>query len=169
MRERNGPNAIFKGGKLSASLSVPLADPKSAKQRNAILMKERNGQPNAIFEGGNLSVSVSGSLADLQSAKHTSNSVCVGVLAFPCVIIINETKKWTTKCKIVTQKAERITSVSPVCKALINKRGKQMSTKRQIQRQNAKLFFTVTPFLLQKGYGRPAGRSPRAIYPDLGG
>ena len=47
MKERNGqPNAIFEGEKLSvslsASLSVSLADPQSAKQTNAILMKERN-------------------------------------------------------------------------------------------------------------------------------
>ena len=38
-------------------------------------------------------------------------------------------------------------SVSPVSKVLINKRVKKWSTKRQIQRQNAKFVFTVTPFL----------------------
>ena len=42
------------------------------------------------------------------------------------MIIINETKKLTAKCKILTQKAERITSValsaSTVSKVLINKR-----------------------------------------------
>ena len=51
MKERNEqPNAIFGGGKLSVSLSasqsVSLADPQSAKQTNVILMKERNGLPN---------------------------------------------------------------------------------------------------------------------------
>ena len=45
-------------------------------------------------------------LADPQSAKQTN------------VIVINETKKWTTECEILPQKAERITSVSPVAKAL---------------------------------------------------
>jgi hypothetical protein len=56
MKERNGrPNAIFEGEKLSASLSVSLADPQSAKQTNVIWMKERNGQPNAIFKGEKLS------------------------------------------------------------------------------------------------------------------
>jgi hypothetical protein len=56
MKERNGrPNAIFEGEKLSASLSVSLADPRSAKQTNVIWMKERNGQPNAIFKGEKLS------------------------------------------------------------------------------------------------------------------
>ena len=60
MKERNGqPNAIFEGEKLSASLSVSLADPQSAKQTNVIWMKERNGQPNAIFKGEKLSVSLS--------------------------------------------------------------------------------------------------------------
>ena len=62
MKERNEqPNAIFEGEKLSvslsASLSVSLAHPQSAKQTNVILMKERNGRPNAIFEGEKLSVS----------------------------------------------------------------------------------------------------------------
>ena len=74
---------------LSASESVSLADPQSAKQTNVILMKERNGQPNAIFEGDKLSVSLlSVSLADPQSAKQTD------------VILINERKKWTAKCNI---------------------------------------------------------------------
>ena len=60
MKERNGQtNAIFKGEKLSASLSESLADPQSAKQTNVIFMKERNGQPNAIFQGGKLSASLS--------------------------------------------------------------------------------------------------------------
>ena len=73
MKERNGqPNAIFQGEKLSASLSVSLADPQSAKQTNVILIKEINGQPNAILEGEKLSVSLSVSLADPQSAKRTN-------------------------------------------------------------------------------------------------
>ena len=67
MKERNGQqNAIFEGEKLtvslSASLSVSLADPQSAKQTNVILMIERNGQSYAIFEGEKLSVSLSVSL-----------------------------------------------------------------------------------------------------------
>ena len=41
-KERNGqPNAIFEGDKLSASLSVSLADAQSAKQTNVILINER--------------------------------------------------------------------------------------------------------------------------------
>ena len=45
MKERNGQsNAIFEGEKLSASLSVSLADPQSAKQTNVILMKEMDNQ-----------------------------------------------------------------------------------------------------------------------------
>ena len=45
MKDRNGkPNAIFEGEKMSVSLSasqsVSLADPQSAKQTNVILMKE---------------------------------------------------------------------------------------------------------------------------------
>ena len=72
MKERNGrPNAIFEGEKLSASLSVSLADPQSAKQTNTTLMKERNGLPNAIFEGDKLSVPLRVSLADPRSAKQT--------------------------------------------------------------------------------------------------
>ena len=60
MKEKNGqPHAIFKAKKLSASLSVSLADLQSAKQTNVILMKEKNGQPNAIFEGEKLSVALS--------------------------------------------------------------------------------------------------------------
>ena len=86
-------NAIFNGEKLSVSL----ADPQSAKQTNVILMKQRNGQPNARFKGGKLSASLSVSHADPQSAKQTN------------AIIINETKQWTTKCKILMQKAERVT------------------------------------------------------------
>ena len=75
MKERNGQsNAIFQGGKLSASLSVSLADPQSAKQTNVILINERNVQTIAIFEGENLSVSLNASmsvsLADPQSAKQ---------------------------------------------------------------------------------------------------
>ena len=75
MNERNGqPNAIFEGEKLSASLSasqsVSLADPQSAKQTNVILMKG-NGQPNAILEGDKLSVRLRVSHADAQSAKKT--------------------------------------------------------------------------------------------------
>ena len=77
---------------------------------------------------------------------------------------------WTTKCKIITHKTERITSVSlsvsPVSKALINKRVKIMSTKRQIQRQNAKVFYRYTFPTALMG---TAGRSPRTIYHDLGG
>ena len=65
-------NAIFNGGKLSASQSVSLADPQSAKETNVILMKEINGQPNAIFQGEKLSASLSVSLADPQSAKQTN-------------------------------------------------------------------------------------------------
>ena len=62
MKERNGqPNAIFEGEKLSASLSVSLADTQSAKQTNVIWMKERNEQPNAIFKGKKLSVPLSAS------------------------------------------------------------------------------------------------------------
>ena len=66
MKERNvQPNAIFEGEKrsvpLSASLSVSLADPQSAKQTNVIWMIERNGHPNAIFKGEKLSVSLSAS------------------------------------------------------------------------------------------------------------
>ena len=73
MKRRNGQsNAIFEGEKLSVSLSVSLADPKSAKQTNMILTKKRNGQPNAIFEGEKLSVPLSASLADPQSAKQTN-------------------------------------------------------------------------------------------------
>ena len=46
MKERNGqPNAIFEGdkliGSLSASLSVSLADPQSAKQTDVISINER--------------------------------------------------------------------------------------------------------------------------------
>ena len=93
MNERNGqPNTIFEGEKLSVSLSasqsVSLADPQSAKQTNVILMKERNGQPNAIFEGDKLSGSLSVSLADPQSAKQTD------------MISINKRNKWTAKCDI---------------------------------------------------------------------
>ena len=67
----------LKEKKLSASLSVSLADSQSAKQTDVIshqLMKERNGQPNAIFEGekliASLGASQSVSLADPQSAKR---------------------------------------------------------------------------------------------------
>ena len=50
------------GGELSVSLSISLADPQSAQQTNAILMKQRNGQSNAIFEGAKLNASLSVSI-----------------------------------------------------------------------------------------------------------
>ena len=102
MEERNvQPNAIFEGEKLSVTLSASLADPQSAKQTNVILMKERNGQPNEtniwitqrnILRGKSERITqrnTSNTLADPQSAKQTN------------VILSNETKKWTTKCKIL--------------------------------------------------------------------
>ena len=39
-RKKEQPNAIFEGDKLSASLSVSLADPQSAKQTDVILINE---------------------------------------------------------------------------------------------------------------------------------
>jgi len=63
-------------------------------------------------------------------------------------ILLNEAKKWATKCKILTQKSERITSVSlgvsPVSKAIINKRVGKRPTKRQIQRKTQSLFHRYT-------------------------
>ena len=52
--------AIFEGEKMSVSLSASLADPKSAKQTNVILIKEMNNQmkqrnglnPTQYFKGG---------------------------------------------------------------------------------------------------------------------
>ena len=63
MTQRNGQsNAIFEGAKLSAPLSVSLADAQYGKQTNAILMKQGNGQSNAIFEGAKLNASLSVSI-----------------------------------------------------------------------------------------------------------
>ena len=80
----------------------------------------------------------------------------------------NEAKKWTNKCKILTQKAERITSVShsvsPVSKALINKRATKTPTKRQIKRQNAKFLLPLHLFYSANDYGRPAGAKVCAIW-----
>ena len=109
MKERNGhPNAIFQGGKLSASQSVSLADPQSAKQTNVILMKERNGQPNAIFEGEKLSASLSASLADPQSDKQTSVILIKERNGQP-----NETNKWITQRNILRGKSEYHLSYRP--------------------------------------------------------
>ena len=53
-----------------------LADPQSAKQTNAIFMKQRNAQPNAIFEGEKAERITQRitrkTRADPQSAKQTN-------------------------------------------------------------------------------------------------
>ena len=97
MKERNGPNAIFKGGKVSAPQSASLDVPQSAKRTNAISVKERNEQTNAICQGGEPSASLSPSLADPESAKKNECD-------------LDETKKWPAKCnKFPVGEAECIT------------------------------------------------------------
>ena len=80
----------------------------------------------------------------------------------------NEAKKWTTKCKILTQKAERITSVSlsvsPVSKALISKRVKKgLLNARYRQTQFFFYRYTFSKALMVM-VGRPAGAKVCAIW-----